>query len=272
MSQAVRGVRTPSRRSLIFVGVGIRAGVETTPETHAHIRSADKVLYLVGDALAAAWIEQINPTAESLASLYTAAKREDIYAAIIATILAWLRRSRRLCVVSYGHPGVFSTIAHEAMRRARLEEADVRMLPAISAADRLFADLGVDPGAHGCQSYDATSFLICQYRFDPCAVLLLWQIGAIGDSTWPPRADPQCLGLLAEHLVAHYGAGHEAVMYEAACDPVSDPVITRLPLADLPRARTTTGSTLYVPPKGARRPEPAMLERLGKNAIDLFAS
>jgi hypothetical protein len=34
------------------------------------------------------------------------------------------------------------------------------MLPAISAEDCLFADLGVDPADHGCPSYEATDFLV----------------------------------------------------------------------------------------------------------------
>jgi hypothetical protein len=33
------------------------------------------------------------------------------------------------------------------------------MLPGISAEDCLFADLGIDPGIYGCQSYEATDFL-----------------------------------------------------------------------------------------------------------------
>jgi hypothetical protein len=38
------------------------------------------------------------------------------------------------------------------------------MLPAVSAEDCLFADLGVDPGAAGCQSHEAADFLILDTR------------------------------------------------------------------------------------------------------------
>jgi hypothetical protein len=262
-----------SGKSLTVVGVGIRAGLETTPEAHAYIQLADKVLYLVGDPLAATWIESVNPTAESLGPLYgSSVKREEIYAAILDRIATWARRSQRLCVAFYGHPGVFSYIAHEAVRRGRLEGAEARMLPAISAADWLFADLGLDPGAQGCQSYEATTFLICHCRFDPCAALLLWQIGAIGDPTWPPNANPQCLRLLVEYLEPHYGADHEIVIYQAAWGPLGRPLVERLPLRQLPQARTSTGSTLYVPPRGPPQPNPQVLEKLDRSTLALLTA
>lgn len=252
-----------SRRSLVVVGVGFRAGLDTTPETQAYLRRADKVLYLVADALAADWIEGLNPTAESLSHLYAnGVEREEIYAAIVDRILYWVRRSRLLCVAFYGHPGVFCYVGYEAMRRARLENADARMLPAISAADCLFADLGVDPGERGCQIYEATGFLLFRYRFDPCAALLLWQIGTIGNYKWPPSPDPTWLRLLVGVLGPHYGGDHEVVIYEAAWDPISDPSIRRLPLVQLPQASMTSGSTLYVPPTGEPQPNSEVLEQL----------
>jgi len=34
------------------------------------------------------------------------------------------------------------------------------MLPGISAEDCLFADIGVDPGIYGCQSFEATDLFV----------------------------------------------------------------------------------------------------------------
>ena len=239
-----------TQRSLTVVGVGTRAGADTSAQTSAVIKLADKVLYLVGDPLSAAWIEQANPTAEPLEGLYIhGARRQDIYAALIDTILSWVRRSQRLCLALYGHPGVFVCIAHEAIRRARVEGVDARMLPAISAADWLFADLGLDPGEFGCQSYEATAFVTYRHRFDPHAALLLWQIGGLGDPTWPPVPQPRYVRRLLDLLSPHYPASHEVVIYEAAWDPVGRPSILRLPLPQLVDAPTSTASTLYVPPR-----------------------
>jgi hypothetical protein len=86
-----------------------------------------------------------------------------------------------VCVVFYGHPGVFVQPAHEAIRVARLEGFTARMLPGISAEDCLFADIEVDPGVYACQSFEATDFLVRKRKFDPRSPLVLWQIGSIGD-------------------------------------------------------------------------------------------
>ena len=60
--------------------------------------------------------------------------------------------------------------------QARAEGFNARMLPGISAEDCLFANLGADPGTHGCQSFEATSFLLRKPKFDTLTHLILWQI------------------------------------------------------------------------------------------------
>jgi hypothetical protein len=100
--------------------------------------------------------------------------------------------------------------AHEAIRRARQEGHDAVMLPGVSAEDCLVADLGFDPGARGCQSFEATDFLVRHRRFDPASVLLLWQIGGIGVSDF--RASTFWNPLLARVLAGMYGDAHEVVV------------------------------------------------------------
>src|SRR5437899_1041057 len=102
--------------------------------------------------------------------------RDETYDDIVAEILSAVRSGTRVCVALYGHPGVFARPAHEAVRRARAEGFPARMLPAVSAEDCLFADLGVDPGENGCQSYEATDFLLRKREVDVSAALVLWQI------------------------------------------------------------------------------------------------
>ncbi|HEY8144294.1 MAG TPA: hypothetical protein VIG06_16520, partial [Kofleriaceae bacterium] len=138
------------------------------------------------------------------------------------------------------------------------------MLPGISAEDCLFADLGLDPGEHGCQSFEATDFLVHRRRFDNRSLLVLWQIGAIGVFTFRPGSlwSRKGLRVLAETLGRHYRPQQEVVVYEASPFPVCPPKIARLPLADLPRAEVTLASTLVVPPTRAVYSDPDMLERL----------
>jgi uncharacterized protein YabN with tetrapyrrole methylase and pyrophosphatase domain len=126
------------------------------------------------------WIRKINPNSESLMDSYVLGKyRPDIYKEITQRLLKYVREGSNVSAVFYGHPGVFVNPSHESIKQAREEGFNAHMLPGISAEDCLFSDLGVDPGSDGCQSYEATSFLLNRRRFDTSSHLMLWQIGAI---------------------------------------------------------------------------------------------
>ena len=199
--------------SLQVVGTGYLIAGHATPQAVAAMRRADKLFYLVGDAPTRAWIESLNPSAESLQDAYAVDKLRSLsYQEMVERILAPLRRGLDVCAAFYGHPGVMANPSHAAIRQARGEGYDARMLPAISAADCLYADLGVDPGAEGCQSFEASDFLLRHRRFDPTSTLLLWQIGAIGVKTLPAEpCNRNGLAVLSEVLEEHYPAHHEVV-------------------------------------------------------------
>jgi hypothetical protein len=252
------------RGSLTIVGTGIQVNMQTTPEARAAIKQAEQVLYLVANRPTGYWISQLNPTAESLEHLYEPGKNRFVaYQAIIDRILMYVHKDLRVCVVFYGHPGVFVYSSHEAIRHAREAGFSARMLPGISAEDCLFADLCVDAGISGHQSFEATDFLVYQRRFDPHSALILWQAGAIGNLTHQRRYEQRGLDVLLEVLQQHYALDHEVVIYEAAAYPISEPRIERIALAGLVGARVTPVSTLYVPPRAAPAPDSVMLERLG---------
>lgn len=250
--------------SLVVVGTGIRAGRQTTPEARAEIESADRVFYLLNDPLGEAWLRRLRPEAESLADAYRNGRpRRDSYEEMVERLLAPARCGARVCALFYGHPGVFVRPAHEAVRRARALGLDAAMLPGVSAEDSLFADLGVDPAAAGCQSHEATEFLLGGRRFDPTSALVLWQVGAIGEESF--RADGYRragLALLVERLRADYAADHEVIVYEANELPLGPPLVARWPLADLAAAPLTARSTLYVPPLPPRPRDASLAARL----------
>src|SRR6185503_14601145 len=124
------------------------------------------------------------------------------YEEMIQRILECVRDGNLTCLACYGHPGVFVYPSHESIRRARAEGYPARMLPGISAEDCLFADLGVDPGTIGCQSYEATDFLMNSRIVDPSSNLVLWQIGVLGDATFRAGGyDRSALPLLVERLL-----------------------------------------------------------------------
>lgn len=232
-----------------------------TPETQACLEGADEVLHLVVDPVAALWIEHVNPTSRSLSAFYEPGRnRRDTYAAIVDEVIARLRQGGNVCFAVYGHPGVYATPSHEAIRRARSEGFAARMLPAVSAEDCLFADLGVDPGASGCQSYDATDLLIRKREIDPSAALILWQVAIVGNFDYVPGGDTSRLPRLIEYLERFYPPDHEVVCYAASPYPIAEPIIRRVQLSKLRLAELPRLSLLYLAPAVGRRADLGMLE------------
>jgi precorrin-6B methylase 1 len=250
--------------SLVVVGTGIRAGAHTTLAARDAIERAEKVLFAVADRAAVAWIRALNPTAEPLEYDTAQPRRRAVYEKMVDRIVGEVRGGRRVCVVFYGHPGVFAHAPHRAMRRVRDEGYSATMLPGISAEDCLLADLGVDPATLGCQSYEATDFLIRPRSFDTSTALILWQIGVIGNmGFWNEIDASRGLAVLAEVLERRYGPDHAAYVYEAAVDDATPQRVDRTPLRALPAVRVTASSTLFVPAKKAADLDRAMMDRLG---------
>jgi hypothetical protein len=182
---------------------------------------------------------------------------------MVERILSCVREGLRVCVAFYGHPGVAVCPGHEAIRRARLEGYSASMVPGISAEDCLFADLGIDPARNGCQSFEATDFLVFRRRFDPRVPLILWQAGTTGNPGYTTECSRDGLRILVEVLLADYDRAHEVVIYEASPCIGCGPSIQRLALERVPDAEVTLSSTLYVPPRERAEPDLAMAERLG---------
>jgi len=123
------------------------------------------------------------------------------------------------------------------------------MLPGISAEDCLFADLGIDPGISGCQSFEATDFLLNSRACDPTSSLVLWQIGVVGDATFKPMGyDLSAMPLLVERLLSIYPATHTMYLYEAAVFHGCEPVIRPITAHQLTTEPLSAGYTLYIPP------------------------
>src|SRR5207248_8937527 len=177
------------------------------------IEGADEVLYLLADPVAALRVETLNPRASSLDHFYGPTKpRRETYAEIVDAIVGVVTGGARVCVVLYGHPGVFALPGHEAIARVRAAGLAARMLPAVSALDCLLADLGIDPATTGLQTYEASYFFARRPAVDPRATLVLLQVGMLGERG---GAATEAVGprfrLLLERLAELYGSGREAV-------------------------------------------------------------
>lgn len=237
--------------SLTVIGTGIRTVGQLTTEAIACMQQADELLHLVADPIAEAVIKRLKPGREmSLQGFYSEGKqRIDSYNEMVEFILSRVRSGANVCAAFYGHPGVFAFPSHESIRRARAEGLPARMVPGISAEDCLIADLGIDPAVNGCQSYEATDFLMNARLIDPSSQLILWQAGALGDWTYQTRGyDLKALPLLVEKLLTLYPPDHEVVVYEGAIFPGCASVINPVCLSELASKHLSAASTLYLAP------------------------
>jgi precorrin-3B methylase len=253
------------RGSLVVVGTGIRLVGQTTLEAVACMEKAEKLLYVVTEPATETWIKRLNPTATTLADCYAEGKsRSKTYQEMTQRIAVAVRSGLQVCAVFYGHPGVLVNASHQAIRRLRREGYSAQMLPGISAEDCLFADLGVNPGENGCQSFEATDFLAARRRFDPSSELILWQVGALGEGSVRKGmfCRPERLKVLTNVLRRHYPRRHPVVIYEASSFPTCPPTITRVRLDELSETQIPAMTTLYVAARAQRRPDEKIMRWL----------
>jgi hypothetical protein len=241
----------PQSGSLVVVGLGIQVIRQTTPETIYEIKSADKLFCLPADTITIEWLHQLNPTTES--SIYLAEsyvekhfqqKNHDEW---IENVLSYVRSGLRVCVATYGHPSVFVCAVHDAVRQAFQEGYLARILPAISAEDCLFADLGVDP-RQGCQSFESIDFIVCERMVDVCSSLILWQVGVLGQNDDHKSSSSSGISLLVEALKNWYSSEYLVTVYEASNYPICKPRIESIPLSQLSEISLSSRSILYIPP------------------------
>jgi hypothetical protein len=251
--------------SLAVVGTGVRIVGQLTVETIAQIKVADVLLYLGSDPLTEEIIQGLKPgKTEGFYWYYADGKpRTDTYEQMVERTLECVRGGMRTCMAFYGHPGVFVWPGREAIRRARAEGYEARMFASISAEDCLFADLGIDPGANGCQSYEATDFTINNRVIDPTGVVILWQAGLLGDPTYRQHDYSQAaVPVLVERLYEFYPPDHPCHIYSATTQlrgAFEDRIV---PIRDLPTAGLKPISTLCLEPAKPTQTDPGLLKRI----------
>jgi hypothetical protein len=156
-------------------------------------------------------------------------------------------------------------LREEVVKQARTLGYPARLLPAISALDCMYADLGVDPGVRGIQIFESTDFVVNRRTPDLATPLVILQAGAAGVTLYTEEtvADPHRVAALAGSLGQFYEPEHQVVIYEAAPLPIVETRADRLPLSALGGATLSVYSTLYVPAARKAPSDAAMLGRLG---------
>ena len=264
----------PSIGSLTVVGSGINVFAHCSAQAKAYIEQAERLIVHVPDPLGMAWLRELHPELIDLQPCYGAtANRADAYEKMVTTITDVVRAGFQTVAVFYGHPGVFVSPSHEAVRRLRRDGYAASMLPGISAEDCLFADLGIDPARRGCTQHEATRFLFSALPVNIHSGLILWQVGMTGDHTLT-RVQPAGGGLVAlqQKLLRHYTPEHSVAIYEAPTLSVFSARIEWLPLAELEHARLTPISTLYIPPLKPADPDMQVLNAMGLTVEQAFGN
>ena len=199
---------------LIVSGTGILGVGHITLQTLGYIRHADIVLYLVADPITEQFIQEESQNSRSLYGHYVEnGHRKPSYDGMVTSVLAELEHYDCVCVLFYGHPGVFVDPSHRMIRIASERGHSAIMLAGISSLDCLFSDAGFDPGPSGCQTFEATDFLLRKRRFDELSYLVLLQVGVIGDPSFQPNRDvAPNLHILTDYLLTRYPPDHEVII------------------------------------------------------------
>lgn len=256
MSTATIASPNKARRgSLACVGLGMTLGSHLTPLARSHIEQADVVFAALSDYVVELWLQRMHPDMRSLQSYYAEGKsRMKTYREWVAVMMTELRAGKRVCGVFYGHPGIFAWSPHKVIEQARAEGYEAHMEPGISAADCLYADLGIDPGRFGCQHLEASQLLFYERRIDPAGYLVLWQVGLTGDRSLGRRSTgPAYRQLLVNLLSRDYPLDHEVIIYRGATLPIEQPRIRRVALCDLPHVPLTAEEMVVLPPAAPLR-------------------
>lgn len=259
---------TPPAGSLACVGLGMTLGSHLGPLARSHIEQADVVFYALSDGIVELWLKRMHADVRSLQSYYQeGSSRMNTYWQMVEAMLVEVRAGKRVCGVFYGHPGVFAWVPHKAIELAREEGYRAHMEPGVSAEDCLYADLGMDPGAYGCQHYEASQLLFYQRRIDPTAYLILWQVGVVGDQSMARfSTNAAYRQVLVDVLARDYPLNHEVIIYRAATLPIDRPRMERITLGALPRAVIGMAETIVLPPARPMLVDPEILARL--DALD----
>ncbi|WP_329741803.1 SAM-dependent methyltransferase [Dyella sp. A6] len=254
-----------ARGSIACVGLGMTLGSHLTPLARSHIEQSDVVFAALSDGVVELWLERMHPDVRSLQPYYGKGdkSRAITYREWVEVMMAEVRAGKRVCAVFYGHPGIFAWSPHEVIKQARAEGYAAHMEPGISAEDCLYADVGIDPGRFGCQHYEASQLLFYETPLNPCACLVLWQVGLVGDRSMKRfSTGPEYRQVLVDVLSRDYPLDHEVIIYRGATLPIEQPRIRRVPLRDLPETAISAEETVILPPASRLRSNHGVRARL----------
>jgi hypothetical protein len=182
---------------------------------------------------------------------------------MVERILEGVKQNKKVVAVFYGHPGVFVTPSFEVIQQARELGYRAFMLPGISAEACLYSELEFDPGSVGCQSYEATYWLMHKIPVNTGAPMILWQLGVACDLSFSTNVQPHPLAMvmLKDKLSQYYPAEHRVAIYESKVIPAFNSRIDWVTIEQLPQVAINEVSTMYIPALSSNHKDTSFIEK-----------
>lgn len=253
-----------TRGSIACIGLGMTLASHLTPLARSYIEQADVVFSGVSNSMVENWLRRMHGDVRSLQSYYGEGKlRSQTYKEWVDLMMMEVRVGKKVCGAFYGHPGVFAWSPHKVIEVARAEGYEARMEPGISAEDCLYADIGIDPGSHGCQHFEVNQLVFFKRRIDPTAYLVIWQVAMIANESISKTDTPGAYRqLLVERLSRDYPLDQEIMIYRAATLPIEQPRIRKVTVRDIASIPMTAEETVIVPPAETLQRDEELIRKL----------
>lgn len=234
---------------LVIAGIGIKLLSHITHEAKLAIEAAKKVFYISFHPFMDQYIQQLNPSAESLNYLYdTTENRRETYELMAQKVVSEVvENNADVCMVFYGHPCVFALPGRLAMEELRRQKYFCVALPAVSALDCVFSDLLLD-SMKGYTCLEATDLVKHQRQLDISQHNIIWQPYMYASySTIEKSADEETFKELIHYLLKFYPKDHQAIVYSASMYPGKEFSSKTIRISQLTKADFSVESTLVIP-------------------------
>ncbi len=235
-----------------IVGLGIMNIKQITLEVRDAIQCSQHVFFVDNGFGVEEYLQSLCPQTTNLSTCYKYGESRRIaYNEMASLVLAGALEKQPVCFAAYGHPSIFVYPTFLIKNIAPLLGLNVKIYPGISAFDTALVDLGLDPGFHGFQMYDATDLVARKRPLQNDVPCLLWQVDVTGIVEYSDRSDlVYNLQRLEAHLSKFYPMNHPITLIHSSSFPLLDAIKHTFPLNELAASARSFnwGGTLYIPP------------------------
>jgi uncharacterized protein YabN with tetrapyrrole methylase and pyrophosphatase domain len=180
--------------------------------------------------------------------------RSSIYNDIVNHVIncgLQLKENRPVGLILHGHPLVFSAISERLIQKCKEHNFKLKIVPAVSALDRIFVDLQIDIGKNGIQIFSAASVIDKTVIPNPKVRMLLFQIQGATNHLALRNAPPITRDAkeIKDTLLAYYPANHLISIVESAIDLgfASKIIEVELNSLELAYEHFNYNASLYIP-------------------------